>query len=325
MTDPNSTTPANCGPIFKSGTVTLVLDAPQQSIETQALPANFRTMHKIPNISGAAASGSAEFSRSQLQAMIDQKVVELPLVVVDLRQEPHGSLAIEQPLNGETEIAVGWFAERDWINVGKGLPSILVDEDNLLCIASRTANLIVYDVVTKSKTEDGICTATPHTVQPTGSYSHEEALVQSFPNVGYLRLPTTDHCRPRDTEVDQFVAYEKALDPTTWLHFHCRAGDGRTTSFMVMHDIIHNAPGDSLQTILTRQGPSPSGIGGIDLSSLPTDETIFSYPFSAERVAFMENFYTYVCEAKPGGFKLMWSDWVTQRMTRSQLSAFAGV
>src|SRR5215213_247531 len=323
MTQPNSTTQSSpssgCDPSFTAGSVTLVLDAPQQSLATQPLPANFRTMQKIPNISGAAASGSAEFSLSQFQAMlatIGQKAGGFPLAVVDLRQEPHGSLVLEQPLNGETEIAVGWFAERDWLNVAKGLPSILVDEENRLASASQTTDLIVYDVLTKIAPEDGICTATPYTVNPTGSYRSEETLVQAFANVGYLRLPTTDHCRPRDSEVDHFVAYEATLDPRTWLHFHCRAGDGRTTSFMVMHDIIHNAPGDSLATILTRQGPS--GIGGIDLASLPKNQAIFSYPFSVERVGFIQDFYTYVCDAKAGGFKLKWSDWVLQKIAQKQ-------
>ena len=312
-----TSTPSTCDPMFTAGSVTLVLDAPQQSITTQSLPTNFRSMQKIPNISGAAASGSAEFSQSQLQAMIDQKVVTLPMVVVDLRQEPHGSLAIEQPLNGETEIAVGWFAERDWLNVAKDLPSIMLDENNRLAAASQTANLVVYDVTLKNAIEDGICTATPYSVKPTGTYKNEETLVQSFSNVGYLRLPTTDHCRPRDSEVDQFVAYEAALDPKTWLHFHCRAGDGRTTSFMAMHDIIHNAPGDSLQTILARQ----KSIGGIDLASLPTNQGVFSYPFSVERVQFIQNFYTYVSQAKAGGFQLTWSNWVTQQITQAKAAS----
>jgi Inositol hexakisphosphate len=326
MTQSNTTTPTNCDPAFMSGTVTLVLDAPQQPISTQALPANFRTMQKIPNISGATASGSAEFSAIQFQtvlATIGQETAQFPMVVVDLRQEPHGFLYLSQPLNGESEIAVGWFAERDWLNVAKGLPSILVDEASRLDSACQTANLIVYDVVTKTPAEDGICTATPYTVQPSGFYKSEGTHVQAYPHVSYLRLPTTDHCRPRDSEVDQFVAFEAALDPKTWLHFHCRAGDGRTTTFMVMHDIIHNAPGDSLQTILTRQGPSPSGIGGIDLSKLPTNQDVFSYPFSVERVAFIKNFYSYVSTAKAGGFKLTWSDWVSQQTTQSQLAASA--
>jgi hypothetical protein len=313
--------PLNCDPNFTSGSVTPVLDAPREPVTIQPLPMNFRTMQKIPDISGAAASGSAQYSQSQLQAVIDQKLVGSPLAVVDLRQEPHGFLVINPAFNSETEIAVGWFAERDWLNVAKGLPSILADEVSRLDSAAHTSNLIVYDVVTKSPAEDGICTAKPFTVQPAGTYNDEQTLVQTFSNVSYLRLPTTDHCRPRDSEVDQFVAYEVALDPDTWLHFHCRAGDGRTTTFMAMHDIIHNAPGDSLATILTRQGPS--GIGGVDLSKMPDNQDIFSYPFSAERVTFMQNFYTYVCQAKPGGFKLMWSDWVTQTMRANQLVASA--
>jgi hypothetical protein len=312
-------TPA-CDASFTPGCVTLVLDAPRTSMSTPQFPMNFRSM-KSYNISGAAASGSAQYSRSQFQAMIDQNAVETPLAVLDLRQEPHGFLLLEQPLNGDNEIAVGWFAERDWLNVAKGLPSILADEGSRLAGAAQASNLTVYGVDTKSATEDSICTATPYPVQPRGSYSHEQALVETFSNVSYLRIPSTDHCRPRDSEVDQFVAYEAALAPNTWLHFHCRAGDGRTTTFMAMHDIIHNAPHDTLETILTRQ----KSIGGVDLAQEPSPDgqKDFNYPFSVERWTFMQNFYAYVVQAKPGVFKLTWSDWVTQNLAPAQLSASA--
>jgi hypothetical protein len=325
MTQSNSTTQSSsgCDSSFPSGSVTLVLDAPRQQLTTPPLPINFRTMQDIPDISGTLASGSAEFSAQQFQAILTKigqnNGAGFPLVVVDLRQESHGFLDLQQPLNGETEIAVGWFAERDWINVAKGLASIVVDEEGRLAGASQTANLSVYDVLTKTPDEDGICTATKHPVQPTGTYKTEHTLVTNFANVSYLRLPSTDHCRPRDHEVDQFVAFEAALDAETWLHFHCRAGDGRTTTFMAMHDIIHNAPGDSLQTILARQ----KSIGGIDLASLPTNEANFSYPFSIERVDFIQNFYLYVCAARPDGFKVTWSDWVDGKFRPRQSSAFA--
>jgi hypothetical protein len=265
-------------------------------------------MSAVPDISGTLASGSAEFSRTQLQNML--ATVKSPLTVVDLRQESHGFLALTQPLNGETEIAVAWFAERDWINVAKGLPSIKADEDNRLSAAAKTSGLTVYAVNTKTA-EDGICTATANSVNPAGSYLTEHGLLKTL-DIGYLRLPSTDHCRPRDSEVDRFVAFETAVDPNMWLHFHCRAGDGRTTTFMAMHDIFHNAPGDSLSTILTRQGPKPNGLGGVDLSTPSGDTDTFDYPFSVERVAFMQNFYAYIVEAQPNGFALQWSDWVTQ-------------
>ena len=328
MTESNSTTQSSSDSEktfpAPSGQVTLVLDAPTQALTPTSLPAQFRQMPtNVPNLLGTAASGSAEFSASQFQEMlvdIHQANGQFPLVVFDLREEPHGFLELQEPLFGETEIAVGWFAERDWLNVGKGGgPSIMLHENHRLDKASKTTSLTVYNVTEKSKTEDGIAAATPCPVKPTGTYQTESDFVTKFPNVSYFRLPTTDHCRPRDHEVDQFVALDASFDPTTWLHFHCRAGDGRTTTFMAMHDIIHNAPGDSLQTILARQ----VSIGGIDLSSMPTDKTIFSYPFSRERVKFIKDFYEYVCAAKPGVFKLTWSDWVINKITQKQSSASA--
>ena len=327
MTDTNSTTQSSSDSEktfpAPAGQVTLVLDAPTEQLTQPYLPAQFRKMPTtVPNLSGIAASGSADFSALQFQGLltyIGQAGGKFPLVVVDLRQEPHGLLELQEPLNGETEIAVGWFAERDWLNVAQGAPSIELHQNHRLDKASKTAGLTVYNVKAKSKTEDSIAAAAACPVKPTGTYQTESDFVTKFPSVSYLRLPTTDHCRPRDHEVDQFVALDASFDPTTWLHFHCRAGDGRTTTFMAMHDIIHNAPGDSLQTILARQ----VSIGGIDLSTMPTDQTIFSYPFSRERVKFIQNFYDYVCAAKPTVFKLTWSDWVINKLTQKQSSASA--
>jgi len=260
-------------------------------------------------IGGNTASGSAQYSLSQLQAMISQGKVKTPLTIVDLRQESHGFLTIAPSLYGETQIAVGWFVERDWANVDKGLPSIGLDEFTRLRTASLAPDPVVYQITSKTPTEDGICTATPNLVKPTG-FNTEQQLLQSLGH-GYFRLPTTDHCRPRDHEVDQFIAFEQGLTAGTWLHFHCRAGDGRTTVFMAMHDIFNNALDSQLQDILTRQGPTANGgIGGIDLATEPKDQADFDYPFSQDRVQFMNLFYSYVQQQKANGFKTTWSDWV---------------
>jgi hypothetical protein len=98
-------TPTQCNPIFTAGSITLALDAPQPSISTQSLPQNFPSMQGL-NIAGNTASGSAQYSLSQLQAIMNQKQVTTPLVIVDLRQESHGFLTIDPALYGETEIAV---------------------------------------------------------------------------------------------------------------------------------------------------------------------------------------------------------------------------
>ena len=300
--------PTPCANPFPSGSVTLALDAPQQAISTQPLPSNFRSMAGL-QIAGNTASGSAQYSLSQLQAMISQGKVKTPLTIVDLRQESHGFLTIAPSLYGETQIAVGWFVERDWANVDKGLPSIRLDEFTKLRTASLAPDPVVYQITSKTPTEDGICTANPNLVKPTG-FNTEQQLVQSLGH-GYFRFPTTDHCRPRDHEVDQFIAFEQGLTAGTWLHFHCRAGDGRTTVFMAMHDIFNNALDSQLQDILTRQGPTANGgIGGIDLATEPKDQADFDYPFSQDRVQFMNLFYSYVQQQTANGFKTTWSDWV---------------
>jgi hypothetical protein len=81
-----------------------------------------------------------------------------------------------------------------------------------------------------------------------------------------------------------------------------------------MHDIFHNAPGDSLDFILGRQ----EGLGGVDLRKASKKDDQFEYPFEIERMEFMQHFYDYVCQAKHGGFSLTWSDWVIQNTAQTQ-------
>lgn len=298
------TTSTNCDSNFSSGSVTLILDAPLAPLTSTPYPNHFRTM-------GSSASGSAQFSLSEMIWLVNNKKVGSPLVLVDLRQESHGFFNLGQkPLNNEQWIAVSWFAERDWANVGKGLPSITDDEYNRLHAAFNT-NASVCQILSKTK-EDGICTATTFPVQVDGVA--EESDLTSW---SYLRLPTTDHCRPEDSIVDQFVAFEASLDPktNTWLHFHCHGGDGRTTTFMAMHDIINN-PTTPLTTIVARQ----KSIGGVELNSFP-DPTSFKYPFAVDRWTFIQNFYTYVGIYQSGGFTTTWSEWVSKTLPATAESA----
>ena len=116
MTQPETST--NCDQKnFSSGSVTLTLDAPLAPLTSTPLPNNFRSMTQLGNIAGSAASGSAQYSLSQLKWMITSKNVGSPLVLVDLRQESHGFFNLgPNPVNNEKYIAVSWFAERDWSN-----------------------------------------------------------------------------------------------------------------------------------------------------------------------------------------------------------------
>ena len=317
---------SNC-PDANSGAIVMVLDAPaakdnQPTPSSSSLPKNFRSMtdewHRTPSgpppsragLASLNASGSAQYSKGQLQAMLSKRSVRLPMTMVDLRQESHGFFQIAQAVQGESSIAVGWFAERDWMNIGKSLVSVQVDENVRLIAAKQSRSVTVNEIKSVNK-EGGICTMKPYPVEVIG-YATEQQLVR-MAGIDYKRFPTTDHVRPRDEEVDRFVDFELTLNPGVWLHFHCRGGDGRTTTFLSMHDMIHNAPKVSVDDILMRQYL----LGGVNLYAQPGDTKSYEYPFAVEREEFIRSFYEYVRAAKPGGFKLSWSAYVARAHERS--------
>ena len=53
--------------------------------------------------------------------------------------------------------------------------------------------------------------------------------------------------------VNYFMDIVKNNPENTWFHFHCKAGVGRTTTFMIMYDIIKNGNEVSLHDIIGRQ------------------------------------------------------------------------
>jgi hypothetical protein len=58
-----------------------------------------------------------------------------------------------------------------------------------------------------------------------------------------IRLPVTDHCAPAAATVDRFLALaEKLRAEGAWVHFHCKAGKGRTTTFMAMWEMLAADP-----------------------------------------------------------------------------------
>jgi len=326
---PTAKSPSNSDcPDANSGAIVLVLDAPaakdnEPAPDPSSLPKNFRTMtdawHRTGNgnppsrqgLEKLNASGSAQYCKGQLQAMLSSKRVSLPLTIVDLRQESHGFFILDQPVQGESTIAVGWFAERDWMSIGKGLVSVLADEDARLGSATKNAKLTVNEIKSVNS-EGGVCKLKPYPVVTAGWLSERQLARKA--DLGYIRFPTTDHVRPRDEEVDRFVGFDTSLGRGTWLHFHCRGGDGRTTTFLAMHDMIHNAPAVKVDDILIRQYL----LGGVDLYAPPSNSTNYQYPFAVEREEFIRNFYDYVRAAKPGGFKLRWTEWVTNRFTSGE-------
>jgi predicted protein tyrosine phosphatase len=210
-------------------------------------------------------------------------------VIVDLRQESHVFI------NG---IPVSWYADDDWANVGRSLAWIEEDE-TLHLVRMVAARSITVGTVVKGK--DGQVSMKDPVNVDVKDATTEMGLAHQL-GIDYIRIPVSDHCRPTDDMVDRFVTFVHGLPANAWLHFHCHGGDGRTTTFMALYDMIRNAQNVSLDDTVARQ----SLIGQYHLFSGKSEvETL--------RAAFITAFYSYV---KEGGYATMsWTEWVKTHPT----------
>ena len=258
----------------------------------QALPIHFRLADGGPKGDPASAklrlSGSSEFDAAGLDNLA--RTLPGPLTIVDLRQESHGFL---------NDRPVSWFAPMDEANMGKTPEEAARDEAQRLAALSKAGSAAVTVIEAKSKV-GGIKKARTLNVDVVGVAS--EAQLAAARGVGYLRLYVTDDMGPDAAQVDRFVEYCRTMAPDTWLHVHCHAGDGRTTTFMVLYALLHNPTGRTLQEIVADQAAA----GGVDLIGQPRKG--WKKPLYMARVAFLTRFAAYAA-ANPGGAPMTFSAW----------------
>lgn len=256
-------------------------DVPGKQAESE-LPKNFRTFGR--------SSGSAEFTPAQFKAMVSlirEKSGGGPVYDVDLRQESHGYF---------NEIPVSWYGERDWANLGLSEKKAVAIENQR--IKDSLGNLRYIAAVGKN------CLPSLGEVIHVNNVMTEQELAEKE-GIHYFRIAATDHVWPSAENIDRFIAFYKTLPSNAWVHFHCEAGMGRTTAFMVMYDILKH-PGTPLQTILDRQ----HRIGGYYYGPWDTDrEKSWKGPFYKEKYEMMALFYEYA----NGNQSKTWSEWVTSR------------
>lgn len=272
-----------------SKNVSVVID--QNNADT--LPKNFRMTgaytNSPPNVNMAGLadmnmSGSGALSANSLQK-IKEKVGDHPIIDVDLREESHLFV------NG---IGVSWYGNHDDENINLTQSQVISDEQNKLSRIEADKKL---KIDSKNKKSNGKLSL----IDNIAGVQTEEQLAKSL-MIGYVRFAVPDHKRPQDVQVDSFVQFIKSLPNGTWLHFHCRAGEGRTTTFMAMYDMMKNAKNVSFGEIMKRQ----KFIGGIDLLS---GQDASDKSDARERSDFLKNFYQYCCQNQDH-FSTTWNQWI---------------
>lgn len=231
-------------------------------------------------------SGSGQFSEQSFLAMMDQlSLSPEQLIVVDLRQESHGLI------NGK---AISWKdGEDNYGNVGKTLAQIESDEKRRLLLARKAGRMFVNQ---KGEGNSKLIV---------GEIKTEREFVEGLGGI-YVRIPVTDHNKPDDATIDRYIEFVKGLPADKWVHFHCKAGRGRTTTFMALMDIMKNSDKASLEDILERQ----ERLGGTALKKVSTksEERVRT---TGERVEFLKQFYAYSQDVPD--FSISWSEWLAQK------------
>lgn len=145
------------------------------------------------------------------------------LWIIDLRQESHGFL------NGA---AVSWHTEKNAAN--RGLQAAEVERRERQQLA---AVLHTEVIATPMGNADRKAIAAPFAAT-VSDWATERHLARTF-GYGYQRFAATDMSWPEPQAIDDFVAFYRSLPQKHgWLFFHCQAGQGRTTTFMTLYELL---------------------------------------------------------------------------------------
>lgn len=219
-----------------SDSVYLVLDNDTYEV----LPSKFRKSNDLQTIANNIninivglenlnISGSEQFSKMNLPILLKAIHTELPIIDFDLRQESHGFI------NG---LPISFENEHDNANKGLSNSQVLQKEKEQLASIKIGVPLYFHNRPDKSITPEEVF--------------DENTLVTSN-NINYKRIFATDEELPTPQVIDSFISIIKGLENENWLHFHCKEGIGRTTTFMIFYDMMKNYNNVSSNDIINRQ------------------------------------------------------------------------
>lgn len=238
----------------------------QDNDSTSPLPKRFR------NLKDLNMSGSAEFRPFQLKNMIKFFNNE-DLYIIDLRQESHGFI---------NTLPISFYNSTTYLNKDFTTAQTLEAEKNALASIKIGSDVNIYH-----KNGNLIETLKADTV------FSEETLTKEN-NTNYKRFAVRDGSIPTVDVTDSFVEFIKTKPPTAHLHFHCLQGEGRTTTFMSLYQMMTNKEKLSLDEILKQQLDA----GGININD------------NDKRSAFLQSFYNYTLDNIDSNFSTSYSTWL---------------
>jgi len=116
-------------------------------------------------------------------------------------------------------------------------------KEEILEKTSRGENLYTPDMNMDDEVLEGSIPA--GNVKPENVKTVKEVFTEikkEYPNLaGYYRMPIVDNRKPKEEDFDNLVRLYKDADPKTTFVANCQEGMGRTTTAMVVYDIMNTA------------------------------------------------------------------------------------
>lgn len=235
-------------------------------------------------------SGSSQFGLHQLKRLPRN----LPLIVVDLRMEAHGFI---------DDLPVSFFCPKNWDRLDVPPRELAGQEQRDLKRLKKRGWVKAYRKLPNSET-----IGRPRIIRFKRVRTQAEALAHH--GIRYERIPIPDHRRPRDEQITQLITlFEAMAAEPHWMHFHCQAGKGRTTTAMIMWDMFQNAGRLALEDILHRNYIYSK----IHLDDLRSIEDSYRRPFVEERTLFLRAFYQY-CRHRSRTTRGNWTSFLASQL-----------
>lgn len=243
------------------------------------------------------ASASGQPSQAALKTLYDKLHALEPnakIFLVDLRQESHGFA---------NSLPVSWHTKNNAANAGKSSSEVAAIE------ITQLKNLRGVETTFEPLGNADTKILRPLTIVPRFMSTERDAAEK----VGfeYARFAAADMQFPAPEIVDEFVLFVVNLPDNAWLHFHCHAGHGRTTTFLAMYDMMKN-PDVSLEEICRRQYL----LGGSNLLLEPEGKDWYAR-MARDRARKIRLFYEFLQGTRAERIGLPWSEWLALKLKKS--------
>ena len=236
----------------------------------------------------ASASGQPSLAALKtLYEKIREQKPDAQIFLIDLRQESHGFA---------NALPVSWYVKNNAANAGKSSREVERDE------IERLQNLRGMETTFEPLGNADKQSFKPITIVP--RFMETERTAAEKLGFTYQRFAAADMQFPAPEIVDDFIIFVANLPENAWLHFHCQAGHGRTTTFLVMYDIMRN-PQLPLEEICKRHYL----LGGSNLLLEPAGDDWYS-KMARDRAKKIRLFYEYVQGTRSEQIGLQWSEYI---------------